>query len=421
MRTEALRLYGKKDLRLESFELPELKENEVLASVVTNSICMSDYKAAIQGADHKRVTNDIAERPIIIGHEQCGTILEVGEKLKDKFKAGMKYSIQPAVNYPGRESEAVGYSFQYAGGDATKIIIPSEVVEMNCLIPYSGDAFFKASLSEPIACILAALKSQYHIKPNQYQHDMGIKKEGNVAILGGGGPMGLEFLDILLHGERKPKLIVITDIDQSKLDRSAIIFPPEDAAKLGIKVSYINVNHKNAVEELMEISGKKGYDDVFVLIPNAAVVEQASTILGLDGCLNFFTGPTNHDFKAPFNFYNVHYYGHHIMGSVGSTTEDMLDAIDIIGKGIINPAIMITHIGGLDSTAQTILNLPNITGGKKLIYTGISLPLTSIDDFEELGKSDPLFKSLSQIISKSKGLWSKEAEDYLLTHAKSIE
>ena len=82
---------------------------------------------------------------------------------------------------------------------------------------------------------------------------------------------------------------------------------------------------------------------------------------------------------------------------------------------------MITHIGGLDSTAQTILNLPNITGGKKLIYTGISLPLTSIDDFEELGKSDPLFKSLSQIISKSKGLWSKEAEDYLLTHAKSIE
>ncbi len=298
MKTKAIRLYGKKDLRLESFELPDIKENEVLADVITNSICMSDYKAAIQGADHKRVTKDIAERPIIIGHEQCGTILKVGKKLKNKFKAGMRYSIQPAVNYPGKESEAVGYSYQYVGGDATKIVITSEVIEMNCLIPYAGDAFFKASLSEPIACILAALKSQYHVKPNQYEHEMGIKKDGNVALLGGGGPMGLEFIDLLLHNEIKPKSIVMTDIDQSKLDRAALLFPQAEAEKLGIKIFYVNVNHKNAIQELMDLSVGKGYDDVFVLIPNAAVVEQSSMILGLDGCLNFFTGPTNQDFKA---------------------------------------------------------------------------------------------------------------------------
>ncbi len=108
------------------------------------------------------------------------------------------------------------------------------------------------------------------------------------------------------------------------------------------------------------------------------------------------------------------------MGSVGSNTQDMLDAIDIIGKGIINPAIMITHIGGLDSTVETILNLPQIPGGKKLIYTGISLPLTALEDFEDKGKTDPLFNSLFQIISKTKGLWSKEAEDFLLKHAKSL-
>ncbi len=72
MKTTALRLYGKSDLRLETFELPEIKDDEVLASVITNSICMSDYKAVIQGADHKRVTKDIAEKPVIIGHEQCG-------------------------------------------------------------------------------------------------------------------------------------------------------------------------------------------------------------------------------------------------------------------------------------------------------------------------------------------------------------
>jgi hypothetical protein len=35
VKTKAVRLYGKKDLRLEEFELPEIKENEILASVIT--------------------------------------------------------------------------------------------------------------------------------------------------------------------------------------------------------------------------------------------------------------------------------------------------------------------------------------------------------------------------------------------------
>ncbi len=420
MKTTALRLYGKRDLRLETFELPEIKEDEILADVVTNSICMSDYKAAIQGENHKRITKDIAKKPIIIGHEQCGTILKVGENLKDKFKVGMKYSIQPAINYPGKESEAVGYSYQYVGGNATKIIIHPEIIERNCLIPYFGDSYFQASLSEPIACILGALKSQYHVKPQQYKHEKGIKIGGNLALLGGAGPMGLEFLDIIINGNRKPKTIVMTDINQEKLDRAAIIFSPEEVAKKGIRLYYVNVNNNQSVNELLSLSDNKGYHDVFVMVPNAAVVEQASMILSADGCLNFFTGPTNKDFSASFNFYNVHYYGHHVIGSVGSTTEDMLDALDIIGKGIINPAIMITHIGGLDSTGETILDLPNIPGGKKLIYTGISLPLVALEDFEAKGEVDPLFKTLSYIIKETNGIWSKEAEDYLLNHAKQI-
>ena len=420
MKTTALRLYGKSDLRLEQFELPEMNDDEVLASVVTNSICMSDYKAVIQGADHKRVTKDIAEKPIIVGHEQCGTILKVGEKLKDKYKEGMKYSIQPAVNFPGRENEAVGYSFQYVGGDATKIIIPSEVIGMNCLIPYSGDSFFKASLSEPVACILGALKSQYHIKPQQYKHEMGIKKDGKVAILGGAGPMGLEFLDVLLHTEQRPGLIVLTDVNQAKLERAALLFPPNEVARMGVRVFYVNGKNENVDKELMRLSDSKGYDDVLVMVPSAAVVEQASNILGLDGCVNFFTGPTDQRFTAQFNFYNVHYHGHHVIGSAGSTTDDMLDALNLIGRGIINPAIMITHIGGLDSVADSILNLPNIPGGKKLIYTGISLPLIALEDFETKGKSDPFFRDLSLIIKETKGIWSKEAEEYLLANAKPI-
>jgi hypothetical protein len=81
---------------------------------------------------------------------------------------------------------------------------------------------------------------------------------------------------------------------------------------------------------------------------------------------------------------------------------------------------MITHVGGLDSAVDTIKNLPKIPGGKKLIYTGLSLPLTALEDLEEKGKTSRLFKELALIIQRTKGIWSREAEEYLLANAEAI-
>ena len=101
METTALRLYGKNDLRLETFELPPIKDDEILFKVVSDSICMSTYKAVIQGKDHKRVPDDVAEHPTLVGHEFCGEIVEIGTKWKDKYTVGKMYSIQPAHNKNG--------------------------------------------------------------------------------------------------------------------------------------------------------------------------------------------------------------------------------------------------------------------------------------------------------------------------------
>ncbi len=183
MDTVALRLYGKKDLRLERFELPELGENEILADITTNSICMSSYKAAIQGEDHKRVPSDIAQNPTIIGHEFSGTILQVGKKAKGNFKAGDKYGIQPALSIPGRELDAAGYSFATVGGHATRILIPAEVMEQTSLLHYDGKGFFKASLAEPMSCIIGAFNSSYHYKQGEYIHKKGIaERKGFVGF-----------------------------------------------------------------------------------------------------------------------------------------------------------------------------------------------------------------------------------------------
>lgn len=277
---------------------------------------MSSYKASIQGADHKRVPNDVHENPIIIGHEFCGEIVEVGKKWQAQFKPGDKFSIQPAINNEGSLA-APGYSFPYIGGDATYIVIPAVVMEYGCLLKYDGDSFFGGSLAEPMSCIVGGYHAQYHTLQGSYEHKMGIVAGGKMAILAGVGPMGLGAIDYALHGPIKPSLLVVTDISQERLDRAASIFTVQDAARNGVELIYKNTADGDPVAQLMELSGGAGYDDVYVYAPVKAVVEQGDRILGNNGCLNFFAGPTNTEFRAEFNFYNVHYAGTHIVGTSG--------------------------------------------------------------------------------------------------------
>ncbi|MBR4962116.1 MAG: zinc-binding dehydrogenase [Clostridia bacterium] len=426
MKTKAVRLYGKMDLRLEEFELPEIKDDEILACVISDSICMSSYKAASQGADHKRVPNDVAENPVIIGHEFCGKLVKVGAKWADQFKEGDKFVIQPALNYKGSLA-APGYSYQYIGGDATYVILPHEVMELGCLLPYDGDAYFYGSLTEPMSCIVGGFHANYHTTAGSYVHKMECKERGNMAILAGAGPMGLGCADYAIHGGNPPSLLIITDIDDARLTRAAQLTTVEDAAAHGVKLLYVNTNNiENPVEYLRELTGGAGYDDVFVYAPVKPVVEMGDALLAHDGCLNFFAGPTNPEFSAMFNFYNVHYGATHIVGTSGGNTDDMKESIKLMSEGKINPAGMITHIGGLDSVAETTLNLPHIKGGKKLVYTHINLPMTAIEDFGKAAEENKgtelgdLFADLDVICKEAGGLWCAKAEERILKLAADL-
>ncbi|MDI9604331.1 MAG: zinc-binding dehydrogenase [Bacteroidota bacterium] len=425
MKTRAVRLYGKKDLRVEEFTLPPIKEDEILAKVVTDSLCMSTYKAASQGPDHKRVPDDVAENPIIVGHEFSGDLLQVGAKWAHKFKAGDKFSIQPAIYYEGGPVgvlSAPGYSYPYIGGDATYVIIPNEVMEQDCLLTYHGEGYYPASLAEPLSCVIGAMHANYHTTPGSYVHEMEIVDGGKMAILAGVGPMGLAAINYVLYREdRKPSLLVVTDVDQARLDRAAVIYTVEFAASRGIELHYLNTGKMDdPVKELREISGGTGYNDVFVFAPVRPVVEQGDAILGFDGCLNFFAGPNDPKFSAMLNFYNVHYAYTHIVGTSGGNNDDMKEALDIMGKGL-DPAGLVTHIGGIDCVPEATINLPNLPGGKKLIYTHVNMPLTAIDDFGKLGEKNPLFKELAAICDQHNGLWSVEAEEYLLSNADQLK
>ena len=414
MKTKAVRLHGEMDLRLDEFELPEMKEDEILARVVSDSLCVSTYKAAKQGKAHKRVHDDIADNPAVVGHEFCGEIVKVGAKWADQFKAGDRFIIQPALNYKG-SLDALGYSYSYVGGDATYIVIPNEVMEMKCLIPYSGTSFFAGSMTEPYSCVIGTFHAMYHTTNGSYVHHMGIRRGGNMLMLAGNGPMGQAAIDYILHCDVRPSLLVVTGRRQEHLDRLSRLLTVEDAAVNGVELHYFNTSVCTDPEgELRALTNGKGYDDVLVFAPVTTMVEMGDHLLAADGCLNFFSGPSDKDFKATLNFYNVHYASTHIVGTSGGNTEDMKEAVDMMNAGKINPAILVSHVGGLSAVPEATLHYPEIPGSKKLIYTGVDMPLTAIADFEKLGREDPFYARLDELCRANNGLWGAEAEKYLL-------
>lgn len=414
MKTKAAVLAGKKNIYVREFDLPPIGDDELLVKVISNSICLSTYKAALLGEDHKRVPADIGEHPIITGHEFCGIIEEVGEKYQDRFHPGEKFVLQPAMGLPTGYS--AGYSYENWGGNATYCIIPSIAIELGCVLPYEGSYYCNASLAEPMSCIIGAFHATYHTTQYVYEHQMGIREGGKMALLGCAGPMGLGAIDYAVNGPRRSSLVVVTDIDQDRLDRAQQLITPEQAAEAGVTLHYVNTSGMNAHDALMAYTDGKGYDDVFVFAPVAALVEQGDDILANDGCLNFFSGPTDHKFKVPFNFYNVHYESTHIVGTSGGSTGDMVESLELSSEGRINPSYMVTHIGGIDAAPETILNLPHIPGGKKVIYPHIELPLTAIADFGKLAAESELFAGLHAICSKKNDLWCEEAESFLLDY-----
>lgn len=412
MKTKAVRLYGERDLRLEEFELPEIKDDEILIKVVSDSLCMSTYKEVNQGANHIRVPNNVKDCPIIIGHEFSGDIIQVGEDWKHKYHVGKRFALLPGIP---DQMEAPGYSYPYLGGDCTYCIVPKDVIEKDCFFEVSLDSYYEVSVVEPLYCVIGGYHANLHSISGSHQPKYSTKKDGNLIILGGCGPMGIMAINYALAKKDKPKRVVVTDIDDVKLKRTQTLLREEYAKSFGVELHYINTAKvENEVVELMGITKGEGYDDVFVYTPIQAVAELGNKILAFDGCMNLFAGPADKEFSAMMNLYDSHYKNTKIIGSSGGLREDFVESLELIKGKKVNPAMMISHIGGMDAVVEATTKLPKIPGAKKLIYTQLDLPLTAIEEFEELGEHDPLFKKLHECCEAHQGLWNAEAEKILL-------
>lgn len=414
MLARAARIHGRDKIAVSEIELPEIGPDELLLRVISSSMCLSTYKALSLGESHKRVPDDVSANPAITGHEFAGVLEEVGTALADSFTPGQRVAILPTMGLPSGYSP--GYSYPFFGGDSTYCIIPKIAIDKGCVLPYDDTYYANASLAEPMSCIIGAFHASYHTVPLVWKHDMGIRKGGTLALLGCGGAMGVGALDYALHGPYRSKTVVAVDVSAERLDRLERLFPKAAAAERGIDVHFVDASQVDVVPALRELTDGRGFDDVIVFAAHRGLVEDADALLGEDGCLNFFAGPTDKNFTAGLNLYNVHYESTHIVGTSGGSRRDMEESLQMSAHGHLNPSKMVTHIGGVDAVPDALRGLPDFPGGKILIYPQADLDLVAIEEFDHLGRSDPRFAELSRLTTQSDGIWNDKAETYLLAH-----
>lgn len=251
----------------ETWPVPHPAPDQILVRSDAVGLCYSDVKILRQGGSHPRLYGrNLAERPIVQGHEVALTVVEVGEAWRDTFAPGQRFAMQADIYYRGRNL-AYGYVF-HGGLSQYNLLGPAALDgDEGCYaIPVPGDmGYAEVALTEPWACVVAAFV------PRRRLH---IKKDGVTWIVGRPGLGGEYTLGGAFH-HGLPQHVVATDVPESLLTQIAW---PEVIRRDGVPPE----GYTALAQELA--SG--GFDDIIVLDPTPEVLDRLPAVIASGGLVN---------------------------------------------------------------------------------------------------------------------------------------
>lgn len=316
-----------KGVALENVDYPILREDGVIAKVLYAGICGTDIET------YRNKGNLWCKPPVVLGHEFCAEVVEVGKKVKN-FKIGDKVVSELYVStcekcihcrrkeyYMCKERVPLGFK---ANGSFAEFIYLSE----RCLHKINKDISpLEAVLAEPISVCITALN-----------RNKTISKIGNLekVLIIGPGPLGIISSKLIcLMGAKKVYLV-------GKNSSEPIRF--KIAKKVGVD-EILNSERIDIVDYLKGETNNYGVD---------LAVETSGTISGFDMCLESIKnsgmvceiGTFNAEDR--FRLARLCEKNSCIVFSVASSSESWKMAVNIINRKTINFRPLVTSIYTLD-------------------------------------------------------------------------
>ncbi|MGB3346284.1 MAG: alcohol dehydrogenase catalytic domain-containing protein [Candidatus Humimicrobiia bacterium] len=307
--------YSPKKFLIDEIPKPTIDEDEILVKIIACGIC---------GSDIKKIFDDKVKKPIVLGHEVTGDVVEIGSGVKD-FKVGDRVVVThhvPCFNcqYCKHENYSMCKQFKstniYPGGFSQYIRVPKENVSVGTLKIDEKVSYEEASFSEPLACCLYSLG-----KINLFQKDF--------VVIIGLGTIGLLFYQLI----RNKKAIPIgIDIDENRVDF---------AKKFGFDFA-LNPNKENVTEEILNITKGIGADLVILTVVNEKILNQSLSYIRDGGKIIIFAGAINKEI-VKININELYRREISIIGSYSSSPKYLSQALELISDKDINVKNLITH------------------------------------------------------------------------------
>lgn len=303
--------YGPDDLRVSDVPRPRIGDTEVLLQVGACALCGSDVRTLRHGARN-------IEKPVVLGHELSGTIVEIGAAVSG-YRAGQRVAVAPAIPcgdcvYCRRGVEtmcerlrSIGYEFD--GGLAEFMAVPGSAVRAGCVNPVPDAVpFAEAALAEPLACVINA----------QELLNVG---EGDTVVVIGAGPVGC--LHAGLARLRGASAVVLVDMRPERLTLAGVF---------GIDLA-VDASREDVRSRVLHATAGIGASVVIVAAPSARAQEQAVTLVARRGRINFFAGLPKSNPIISLDANAVHYRELTIVGSYGSRPEHNRQALQLVASG----------------------------------------------------------------------------------------
>ncbi|MGC8890142.1 MAG: NAD(P)-dependent alcohol dehydrogenase [bacterium] len=315
-----------RNVSIEEREIPKPKEDEVLVRIKSVGVCGSDIHYYNEG----RIGSFVVEKPIILGHESSGEVVEVGSKVKS-LKVGDRVALEPGIpcrkcNYckTGRYNLCPDVVFMATppvdGAFAEYVVHPEDFAFK---LP-DNVSYDEGALMEPLSVGIYA-SNRARVRP------------GNSVLIFGAGPIGLVTLQSAkAYGAEN---VIVVDINDFRLSK---------AKELGADYT-INSKIEN-LERIKEIF-PDGLDIVFDASGNSSVIRETTRFAKRGGKI-VFIGLASEDYIG-LNINEITSKELDLLG-IFRYANVYKKAIDLVAKGKIDLKTLVTHHFPLEQTQEAL-------------------------------------------------------------------